>query len=209
VRLLQVDIAVRDERAGVTGWYFATYAYDRTITSTSPWRRMVPLGLMWGNDPAGPPLTQTWINPAAPAYASAHLGLGGRLNGPVDNPASACLACHNTAQAPSLARITPQGRCNVSPFKEAWLRNLAGSTAFGRFTNTQTACITTPVTPAPVAADYSLQMGQTVSRSLPSEGATFNPCTWDAAAPPAEMSATPMAAGTPGEELPNYLPTRE
>ena len=28
VRLLQVDIAVKDQRAGPTGWYFATYAYD-------------------------------------------------------------------------------------------------------------------------------------------------------------------------------------
>jgi hypothetical protein len=208
VRLMQVDIAVRDERAGATGWYFATYAYDRSVNSASPWRKMVPVGLMWGNDPAGPPLTQTWINPAAPAYALAHLGVGGRLNGPVDNPASACMACHNTAQAPSLARITPSGRCNVSPFKEAWFRNLSGSTAFGRFTNTQTACVTTPVSPAPVAADYSLQMGMTVSRSLPSESATFNPCTWDDETPPADLSATPMA-DAPGEEVPNYLPTRD
>jgi hypothetical protein len=37
-------------RAGSTGWYFATYVYDRSVQNTSPWRRMVPLGLMWGND---------------------------------------------------------------------------------------------------------------------------------------------------------------
>ncbi len=145
MRLLQVDIAVRDERAGVTGWYFATYVYDRAVTLTSPWRKMVPLGLMWGNDPAGAPLVQSWINPAAPAYALAHLGVGGRLNGPVDNRASACMACHNTAQSPSLARILPQGACNVSPFKEAWFRNLSGSTAFGRFSNTGGSCVTTAV----------------------------------------------------------------
>lgn len=209
VRLLQVDIAVRDERAGVTGWYFATYVYDRSVALSSPWRKMVPLGLMWGNDPAGVPLVQTWINTAAPAYALAHLGVGGRLNGPVDNRASACMACHNTAQSPSLARILPQGACNASPFKEAWFRNLSGSTAFGRFSNTGGNCVTTPVAPAPVAADYSLQMAATVSRSLPSESATFNPCTWDAAAPPAEMSATPMAAPAPGAEVPNYIPTRD
>lgn len=208
VRLLQVDIAVRDERAGVTGWYFATYAYDSSVTSTSPWRKMVPVGLMWGNDPAGGTLTQTWINPAAPAYARAHLGLGGRLNGPVDNKASACMACHNTAQVPSVARILPDGKCGVSPFKEAWLRNLSGATAFGRFTPTDTACVTTPVTPAPVAANYSLQLAATASRNLPSAPATFNPCTWDAAAPPAELSAAPMA-GTPAEEVPNTIPTRD
>ena len=122
------------------------------------------------------------------------------------------MACHNTAQSPSLARILPQGACNVSPFKEAWFRNLSGSTAFGRFSNTGGNCVTTAVTPAPVAADYSLQMAATVSRSLPSEPDTFNPCTWDAASPPADMSATPMAtpmAAPPGEEVPNYIPTRD
>jgi hypothetical protein len=209
VRLLQVDIAVRDERAGTTGWYFATYAYDRSIASNSPWRKMVPVGLMWGNDPAGPPLTQTFINPAAPAYALAHLGVGGRLNGPVDNRASACMACHSTAQVPSVARIIPQGACDASPFREAWFRNLSGSTAFGHFENIGNTCNTSPVTPAPVAANYSLQLSATVSRSLPSEAATFNPCTWDAAAPPAELSATPMASGTPGQETPNFIPTRD
>jgi hypothetical protein len=208
VRLLQVDIAVRDERAGVTGWYFATYAYDRSINSTSPWRKMVPVGLMWGNDPAGGTLTQTWINPAAPAYALAHLGVGGRLNGPVDNRASACMACHNTAQVPSVARIMPAGKCNATPFKEAWFRNLSGSTAFGHFENTSAACDTSAVNPAPVAANYSLQLAATASRSLPSEPDTFNPCTWDAAAPPADLSATPMS-GTPGAATPNFIPTRE
>ncbi len=35
VRLLQIDIAVKDERADATGWYFATYAYDRTVAGDS------------------------------------------------------------------------------------------------------------------------------------------------------------------------------
>jgi hypothetical protein len=69
VRLLQIDIAVNDGRAGATGWYFASYAYDRSVQTPSPGRRMVPVGLMWGNDPNGPPLTQSWINPNAPLYA--------------------------------------------------------------------------------------------------------------------------------------------
>jgi len=105
VRMLQIDIAVKDDRAGPTGWYFATYAYDRTVAGNSPWLKMVPVGLMWGDDPGGPPLTESWINPAAPAYAKAHPGVDGRLNGPVDNPSSACMSCHSTAQAPNLANI--------------------------------------------------------------------------------------------------------
>ena len=97
VRLMQIDIAVKDSRAGPTGWYFATYAYDRSVLHPSPWRRMVPVGLMAGNDPSGPPLTDSWINVSGPAYARAHLGVDGRLNGPVDNPASACMSCHSNA----------------------------------------------------------------------------------------------------------------
>jgi hypothetical protein len=81
VRLLQIDIAVKDDRAGTTGWYFATYAYDRSIAGSSPWLKMVPVGLMWGNDPSGPPIKESWINPGAPAYAKAHLGVDDRLNG--------------------------------------------------------------------------------------------------------------------------------
>jgi hypothetical protein len=42
---------------------------------------MVPVGLMWGNDPSGPPIKESWINPGAPAYAKAHLGVDDRLNG--------------------------------------------------------------------------------------------------------------------------------
>src|SRR5688572_6351171 len=62
VRLLQIDIAVKDDRAGATGWYFATYAFDRNAAG-SLWLKMRPVGLMWGNDPTGAPLTESWINP--------------------------------------------------------------------------------------------------------------------------------------------------
>jgi len=192
VRLLQIDIAVKDNRAGTTGWYFATFAYDRNSASTSPWRRMVPVGLMWGNDPAGPPLTQTWINPNAPQYARNHLGVDGRLNGPVDNKLSACMSCHSTAQAPSVAPMLPTQGCNVAPYRANWYRNLPGSQAFGRFTPTSGGCTTTPPANAPTAADYSLQLGSTVSRSLGST--TSNPCTWDTSNPPAAPAAAPAPA---------------
>jgi hypothetical protein len=206
VRLLQIDIAVKDSRAGATGWYFATYAYDRNNTNASPWRRMAPLGLMWGNDPGGPPLTQTWINPAAPLYARQHLGVDGRLNGPVDNPNSACMSCHSTAQAPSVAQIMPQGACNQPPFRANWFRNLPGSQAFGRFTPSGQTCITTPPSNAPTAADYSLQLSTTVSRSLTTPD-TFNPCTWDTANPPAAIPTPPAAA--PPNQAPVFLPSRD
>lgn len=196
VRLLQIDIAVKDNRAGPTGWYFATYAYDRSNAHPSPWRRMVPVGLMWGNDSNGPPLMQSWINPDAPDYARQHLGVDGRLNGPVDNPASACMSCHSTAQAPSLAQMLPQGACDQTPFRENWYRNLSGTQAFGRFTPTGQTCITTPPSTATVAADYSLQLSATVSRAL-ALPETFNPCTFDLASPPPAPPTAPPVAAAP------------
>ncbi len=192
VRLLQIDIAVKDDRAGPTGWYFATYAFDRSIAGTSPWLKMAPVGLMWGNDPNGPPLVESWINPSAPAYAKAHLGVDGRLNGPVDNKVSACMSCHSTAQAPSLAGILPPvgGACGSQ--RPAWFRNLAGTQAFGRFDPQGSTCETSLAGITLTAADYSLQLGSTVTRAVGTQ-ATFNPCTWDDAAPPSAVLASPPA----------------
>ena len=155
---------------------------------------------MLGNDPNGPPLAQSWINPNAPAYARQHLGADGRLNGPVDNPASACMSCHSTAQAPAVAQMLPQGACNQAPLRANWFRNLPGSQAFGRFTPSGQSCLTAPPANAPVAADYSLQLAATVSRSL-TMPATFNPCTWDTANPPAAAAAVPASNVAPAFEV--------
>lgn len=202
VRLLQMDIAVKDDRAGATGWYFATYAFDPTVSASSPWRKMSPVGLTWGNDPKGPPIVESWINPAAPAYAKAHLGVDGRLNGPVDNQVSACMSCHGTAQAPSLANMLPPvAGAPCFPQRADWFRNLAGNQPIGRFDDRngkvcETALNGTTLT----AADYSLQLASTVTRSLTSP--SFNPCTWDTAKPPA-MTAPPTAArGPAGAPMP-------
>ena len=190
VRLLQIDIAVKDDRAGPTGWYFATYAFDRTVAGASPWLKMVPVGLMWGNDPGGPPLAESWINPAAPAYAKAHLGVDGRLNGPVDNQDSACMSCHSTAQAPSLANMAPPEGGACGPMRSNWFRNLPGTQAFGRFDPEGTQCLTALNGVTLTAADYSLQLASTVTRAVSTTQQSFNPCTWDDASPP---SAGPTA----------------
>lgn len=222
VRLLQIDIAVRDNRAGVTGWYFATYVYDKNAPG-SVWKKMVPLGLMWGNDPLGTPLTQTWINPAAPTYAKNHLGVDGRLNGPVDNPRSACMSCHATAQAPRVAFMYPRNGCDAVPFRAEWFRNLSGATPFGRFTEQSgnpPTCVTTPAPATLVAADYSLQLSDTIARALPTAAATTNPCTWDSAPPappppPGPGLATPAVPAMPGvlapaePEVPEYETGRQ
>ena len=124
VALIQMDIMIRDDRAP-SGWIFGTFQYNGALANAEPWRNLVPVGLMWGNDPdyAGntqnipvsdannqfPPnqpvtqtpintgLTETIINPDANELPPTHLGWEGRLNGPVDNPRSSCMSCHMTA----------------------------------------------------------------------------------------------------------------
>ncbi len=50
VRLIQIDLQVRDNRSP-TGWLLGTYGYDGNAKGDSPWKRMVPLGIQWGNNP--------------------------------------------------------------------------------------------------------------------------------------------------------------
>jgi hypothetical protein len=132
VRLIQIDLQVRDERS-TTGWLLGTYGYDGNAKGDTPWKRMVPLGIQWGNNPtvtfaqtcSGPngpcdydKLTEQWINRqavkdlATPPLSFNHLGFGGRLAGPVDNPKSSCMGCHQTAGFPTvpiLAEFAPNG----------------------------------------------------------------------------------------------------
>jgi hypothetical protein len=133
---LQFDIIVKDTASAPnTGWVFSTLVYDKDAPGNDAWDKMVPLGAMWGNDPAvnsalpnPPPLQETWINPAAPAYAKTTLGWGGRLSGPNDgalndavlrqNPvlqgkavpnlaSSSCMGCHIAAQWPMQSFLLP------------------------------------------------------------------------------------------------------
>jgi hypothetical protein len=118
VRLLQIDVAVKDHRAEGTGWVFGTFIYNGYSNGPTIWSRMVPVGLSWGDDSQvndsmqvngaylNAKLHECYINPdvieppgllKADAAYMHHLGLGGRLNGPVDNPGSSCISCHGRA----------------------------------------------------------------------------------------------------------------
>ena len=127
-----VFVSVRDERSA-TGWLMGTFGYDGNARGATPWERMTPLGIQWGNSPkvvfaetcAGPggpcsreKLTEQWINEqavkdlASPPLNFDHLGYGGRLAGPVDNANASCMGCHQTAgfpMVPILPEFSPNG----------------------------------------------------------------------------------------------------
>ncbi|ALN90947.1 hypothetical protein [Lysobacter gummosus] len=119
VRLLQLDVAVKDPRmADTTGWVFGTFIYDGGAPGPTVWDRMIPVGASWGDDLpvrtdanrdgvfVNTALTQARItsslvertgwNYGNRAYVMHH-GLGGRLNGPIDSPVSSCISCHGRA----------------------------------------------------------------------------------------------------------------
>jgi hypothetical protein len=189
-----MDIAVKDPRSTTTGWVFATYDYDSTLTSSEPnaWKRLTPVGMMWGDDPTvnanGQPLTETWINPALPAALS-HPGLNGRLIGPVDNAKSSCISCHSTAQidrgvvvssgAPAsaftgAATIIPAA-CTTAQ-RANWLRDLASGSAFGVTDANGTGCniVATPTGTTLYSLDNSLQLEVGLESAL--YRANTNPC---------------------------------
>jgi hypothetical protein len=134
----QMAVKVKDSVAAPeTGWVYVGFAYDANAKGATVWDKAVPVGAMWGNDPAfaGTPsgrnpygaLLQTWVNPQAPPFAKDTLGWGGRLAGPMDVAtrhnvltvsgkryqgdttlaASACLSCHAAAQFPFTENLYP------------------------------------------------------------------------------------------------------
>lgn len=171
LRLLQVDVSVRDDRSP-TRWVFGTFVYNGYLTASpypwcelkeSPWCKVVPMGLMWGNDPtltiegptpANPPVESIFIDagmlPAELLEANGGrmgLGRGGRLNGPVDDRKSSCLSCHATASWPQFDRVPPQGLATDKQMY--WFRNFnVGTASSGKQS----------FWPGTEALDYSLQL---------------------------------------------------
>jgi len=162
VRLLQIDVAVKDARSLCGGWTFGTFHYDASLPGTTPWEKLRPLTLLWGNDPSltetlftgGQKPAETWIdesspialyrkNPPAGATPPKVFGWAGRGNGPVDNSVSSCLSCHSTAQIPATSPMTPPAT-NSEAQKLRWFRNLA---------------VAQPFDTASQSLDFSLQLG--------------------------------------------------
>lgn len=163
VALIQMDIAVRDTRINETGWIFGTFQYNGAVTGKAGWDNLVPVGIMWGNDPQdtgndysnpqpsqtriNPNLKQTAINANSAELPPTHLGWNGRLNGPVDNPVSSCMSCHMTGEYPQLAIMNPTFQANPpavgSPEWMRWFQNIPAGQ---------------PFSPGTKSTDYSLQL---------------------------------------------------
>jgi hypothetical protein len=184
VRLMQMDVAVRDDRIKETGWAFGTFAYNVKSPGTSVWDKLMPIGLMWGNDPGvtpemvskGTKLKESWINPAAQPLQSKgifgggnHLGYAGRLNGPADDVNSSCMSCHMVAGlgAPAAGSIVPSTvplvPAAVDPNmpverKLSWFVNLPAGVSLGYQTEQ--------------SLDYSLQLTLGITRFYQSKAAT-------------------------------------
>jgi hypothetical protein len=157
VHLLQMDIAVRDSRAATTtGWVYGTFVFDGNATGATPWDKLEPVGLMWGNDPTVKDpahfptthLVQGWINTSV--GPKQHLGRAGRVNGPVDNPISSCLSCHSTSQYKALTGPVPNGQISLADTMR-WFRNVKA---------------TTPFDAGQVSLGYSLQLATGIQRFL-------------------------------------------
>lgn len=180
VRLIQMDIMVRDSRLDdVGGWVFGTFVYNGALNNANRWDNLVPVGVMWGNDPdvrislynptptetkTNPALKQTIINEDRKQLPATHLGWGYRLNGPVDNPLSSCMSCHSTAQYPAISAImpflnnppvpvpansTPQQPVMADDAWMRWFRNLPWGEAFDGNQNA-------------VNLDFSLQLQKSI-----------------------------------------------
>ena len=159
LRLIQVDVAVREVRASYkTGWVFGSFRFDGRLPGKDPWSKLAPLGLMWGNDPLlGDAEVLRGDRPRQTIMASVGIefGRGGRMNGVVDERQSACSSCHMAAQWPSVAPMTApapwaDGKC--------WYRNVDGRYPFGFPPGQRDGCGDPAALKELTPLDFSLQL---------------------------------------------------
>jgi hypothetical protein len=159
LRLVQIDLAVRENRATYkTGWVYGSFRYDGTMPGDDPWKKLAPLGLMWGNDPqlsdadaaAGTKPRQSIVFDAAKGF-----GRGGRMNGIADDRASACSSCHMAAQWPAAAPMNAPANWTDA---KCWFRNLDARYAFGYPPGMRGGCADVEALGKIRSLDFSLQL---------------------------------------------------
>lgn len=103
LRFLQLAVKIKDSKASPdTGWVFVAFTYDAKQPGVNAWKRTIPVGAMWGNDPqlaksktvtTYQQLKQTWVNEywtkdkngkPIQNFVTDSLGWGDRLAAPLD-----------------------------------------------------------------------------------------------------------------------------
>lgn len=163
LRLLQVDIAVKDARSVDTGWVFGTFVWKGPPKGDQLFDNLVPVSLQWGNDPGvydASSIRQSWVNedlkgvtygwPRRPS-----MGFMGRANGPADNVRSSCISCHSAARSPraTIGLLDSNFNMNrlddttaVKQHVDTWFQNIKSGQLFQSGE------------PAAANLDYSLQL---------------------------------------------------
>jgi hypothetical protein len=174
VRLLQIDIAVKD-KISPTGWVFGTFLHhdDAPEMEYSPslaadkkvWLKMIPVGLMFGNDVGEFPELkepfETYLNNEIPVPQ--HYGCEKRLNGPVDNARSSCISCHALAEvAQDFTKITFKEKtgCATEEDIKFWFKNINPAS---KNADEKTFSKSTPQRKI-FSLDYSLQLSEGIKR---------------------------------------------
>lgn len=191
LRLLQIDIAIRDNRSPM-GWVFATFIYNEKAepfinynfssegerNGKMAWLKIEPTGLMFGNDPQavkkGDEIKESLLNTSLHSRIPQHYGCGDetnplkrRLNGPVDNPVSSCISCHSLSETPGNLQIDKVPYKDMGCENEGdkniayWFRNINPRNS--QKPNELTFTSSTPQNPI-FSLDYSLQLREGISR---------------------------------------------
>ena len=166
LRLIQVDVAVRDPRAPSTNWVMGTFVWRGPAKGDGFFDNLVPVGLMWGNDegkadddwPAFASITESKINQDLAGVIwgwsqRPYPGFQGRLNGPADNLRSSCLSCHAMAQW----RRGPLGLTPVYDLVPKRTPAQVHATVADYFRNTMGGSLVDPAS-GQTPLDYSLQL---------------------------------------------------
>lgn len=169
LRLLQVDIAVKDPRSFETGWVFGTFVWRGPPKGDQLFDNLVPVSLQWGNDPGvydDQTIRQSWVNADLKGVTFGwakrpSMGFMGRANGPADNVRSSCLSCHSAARSPRATAGLLGSSFNMEHLDDApavkrhvdtWFQNIKSGQIFQ------------PTEPAAATLDYSLQLEAAVFR---------------------------------------------
>lgn len=174
LRLIQVDVAVKDNRADPVGWVFGTFAWIGPKRGDGLFDNLVPVSLQWGDDPKvyrPEDIAESWINPANDGLLFGWperptLGFHGRANGPADGIKSSCLSCHASAKLINLTKVPWKANFDmgtdfadqdkIRDYVDEWFLNLKSSDFYNNDP--------TDVDPEISSLDYSLQLSQAVKR---------------------------------------------